>query len=161
MFDLNFLDGVWMDNCAIGFPNSFEIFFWIEPCPEGVALASGRLHFSCTQFLYQGFEHPDHEGWRPDGWTNACNFHIWSLSVRTMKTDVWTVELCMHDLPYEGECLDGNTHYLDGCSCLLIFVFWKEIFQPVKHWKASGRVAEMSRRMQARTVQRFSTQRKV
>jgi hypothetical protein len=50
-----------------------------------------------------------------------------------MKTDVRTVELCMHDLPYEGEHSDGNTHLLDSCSCLPISVFWKEIFQPVEH----------------------------
>jgi hypothetical protein len=37
-----------------------------------------------------------------------------------MKKDVRTVELCMHDLPYEGE-------RLDGCNYLPISVFWKEI----------------------------------
>jgi hypothetical protein len=50
-----------------------------------------------------------------------------------MKTDVRTVELCMHNLPYEGERLNGNTHRSDGCSCLPISIFWKEIFQPVEH----------------------------
>jgi hypothetical protein len=53
--------------------------------------------------------------------------------MRTMKTDVRTVELCMYNLPYEGKRLDGNTHCPDGCSCLPIYVFWKEIFQPVEH----------------------------
>jgi len=69
-----------------------------------------------------------------------------------MKTNVRTVELCMHDLPYEGEHPDENTHCLDSCSCLPIFVFWKEIFQPVEHGKASGHVAETSRRIQDGTV---------
>jgi hypothetical protein len=44
-----------------------------------------------------------------------------------MKNDVQMVELCMHDLPYEGERLDENTHRPNGCSYLLISVFWKEI----------------------------------
>jgi hypothetical protein len=53
--------------------------------------------------------------------------------VRTMKNDVRTIELCMHDLPYEGERPDRNTHCPGGCSCLPISMFWKEIFQPIKH----------------------------
>jgi hypothetical protein len=44
-----------------------------------------------------------------------------------MKNDVQMVELCMHNLPYEGDRLDRNTHRLDGCNCLPISVFWKEI----------------------------------
>jgi hypothetical protein len=123
-----------MKNCTTGFPNSYDILSWLELGPDGVALASGRLHISYTQFPYQGLEHPDHESCRPDGWIDACIFHIWSLSVRSMKTDVRTVELCMHDLPYEGERSDRNTHRPDGCSCLPIYVFWKEIFQPVEYW---------------------------
>jgi hypothetical protein len=50
-----------------------------------------------------------------------------------MKSDIQTVELCMHDLPYEGELPDGNTHRPNSCSCLPVPVFWKEIFQPVEH----------------------------
>jgi hypothetical protein len=53
--------------------------------------------------------------------------------VRTMKNDVRTIELCMHDWPYEGERPDRNTHCPGGCSCLPISMFWKEIFQPIKH----------------------------
>jgi hypothetical protein len=64
--------------------------------PDGFALASGRLHFSCMQFTYQGLAHRNHSNCLPDGWSDACNFHIWSLSV------VRTVEICMHDLPYGG-----------------------------------------------------------
>jgi len=86
------------------------------------------------QFPYQGFERPDHEGCPSDGWIDARNFHIWSLSVRTMKNDVRTIDLCMHDLPYEGERPDGNTHRPDGCSCLPISVFLERIFQPIEHW---------------------------
>jgi hypothetical protein len=44
-----------------------------------------------------------------------------------MKNDVRTVELCMHDLPYEGDRSDGKTHRPSGCSCLPISVFWREI----------------------------------
>jgi len=32
----------------------------------------------------------------------------------------------MHDLPYEGERPDGNTHRTDSCSCLPILVSVKE-----------------------------------
>jgi len=31
-------------------------------------LTSGRLNW-CTQFSYMKLDRPDHEGWRPDGWT--------------------------------------------------------------------------------------------
>jgi hypothetical protein len=54
-------EGFRTDNCAICFINLLEILFQIEPHPNGVALASGRLHFSCKQFPYQGLECPDHE----------------------------------------------------------------------------------------------------
>jgi hypothetical protein len=97
-----------MDNCAIGFPNFTEILSWIEPHPDGVALASERSHFSCTRFPYQGLARPDHNICRPDNWSDAHNFHIWSLSVRTMKTNVQTSGFWMHDLPYEWMCLDGR-----------------------------------------------------
>jgi hypothetical protein len=43
-----------------------------------------------------------------------------------MNSDVRTVELCKHDLPYEGECPDGNTHRPNGCSCLLCLCFEKK-----------------------------------
>jgi hypothetical protein len=54
-------------------------------------------------------ERPNPEGWCPDGWTGARNFHIWSLIVRTMKTAVQTVELCMQVLPYREHCPDGSS----------------------------------------------------
>jgi hypothetical protein len=78
-----------------------------------------------------------------------------------MKTAVRMVDLCMHGLPYQRQRPDGNTHHPDVYSCLPISVFWKEIFQPVEHRKASGHVAEKSKWMQAGTVRRFWTQRKV
>jgi hypothetical protein len=43
-----------------------------------------------------------------------------------MKNDVRMVEICMHDLPYEDRS-DRNTHLSDGCNCLPISIFWKEI----------------------------------
>jgi hypothetical protein len=60
---------------------------------------------------------------RPDGCTLAArNYHNKALSVRTLKTDVWTVELRVYDLPYGGHCLDGITHRPNGSSCLPITV---------------------------------------
>jgi len=107
--DLNYLagiqtvaEGVRTDNYATSFPNSYNILSRIGPRPNSVALPSGRLHFSCTQFPCQGYERSDHEVWCPDGWTDARNFHIWGLSVRTMKSDVRMFELCMQDLTYQG-----------------------------------------------------------
>jgi hypothetical protein len=50
-----------------------------------------------------------------------------------MKNDIQTVELCMQGLPYEGECLNDNTHRPDGCNCLPISVFWNEVLFLVKH----------------------------
>jgi hypothetical protein len=41
-----------------------------------------------------------------------------------MKTDVRTIELCMHDLPYGGHRPDRITHRPDGCSRLPITVSW-------------------------------------
>jgi len=38
-----------MDNCTIGFPNLLK-FFPDLSASDGVALASGLSHFSCTQF---------------------------------------------------------------------------------------------------------------
>jgi hypothetical protein len=64
-----------------------------------------------------------------------------------MKTAVRMVDLCMHGLPYQRQRPDGNTHHPDVYSCLPISVFWKEIFQPVEHRKASGHVAEKSKWM--------------
>jgi len=79
---------VWTDNCVIGFPNFAEILSWIELCPDGVALSSRRSHFSCTQFPYQGLACPDHDICRPDGESDARNFHIWNSRVLTIKTAV-------------------------------------------------------------------------
>jgi hypothetical protein len=86
------------DKCAIGFSNFEEILSWIEPRPDGVALSSGRLHFSCTQFPYQGLARPDHDICRPESESDARNFHIWRSRIRTMKTVVRTSEFWMHDL---------------------------------------------------------------
>jgi len=44
------------------------------------------------------------------------------LIARTMKTDVQTVELYMHDLPYGGHRPNGITHHPDGSSRLPITV---------------------------------------
>jgi hypothetical protein len=44
--------------------------------PDGVALSSGRSHFSCTQFPYQGLVRLDHDICCPDGESDARNFHI-------------------------------------------------------------------------------------
>jgi hypothetical protein len=98
--------------------------FHTRPRPDGDALSSRRLHFGCTSLPYKDFEHLDSKGWRPDGWTGARNFHIWSLIVRTMKTDVRTVQLCMQVLPYREHHPDGITHRPDGSSCLPITVSW-------------------------------------
>jgi hypothetical protein len=103
------------------FQNSTESFHnkaasW-RCCPS-VRTVALRLHVITT------IKRLDPKGWRPDGWTGARNFHIWSLIVRTMKADVRTVELCMHDLPYRGHLPDGITHRPDGCSRLPITVSW-------------------------------------
>jgi hypothetical protein len=45
---------------------------------------------------------------------------LWS--VQTLKGDVWTVELCMHILPYGEHRPDGITHRPDGSSRLPITV---------------------------------------
>jgi hypothetical protein len=50
-----------------------------------------------------------------------------------MKSDVRTVELLLHDLPYQGLCPNGNTHRPNEFSYLPIYVFWKEILQFVEH----------------------------
>jgi len=100
-----------------------EILSWIEPRLDGVALGSWRLHFSSTQFSYQGLVRLDQNSCRPNGWSDAHNFHTWSLSVRTMKTVVQTIEFWMHDLPYEWARPDGNTHRPNGCNYLPISVF--------------------------------------
>jgi hypothetical protein len=136
------------------FQNFTEILSWFELRSDGVALSPGQLHFSCTQFPYQGFE-------RPNGWSYARNFHISSSRVRTMKADVWMSEFWMRNLPYGWAHPDGNPHCPDGCSDLPLYVLWKEILLPVEHWVSSGRAAETSRRKQAGTVWSFSTQRKV
>jgi hypothetical protein len=115
-----------MDNCAIGFPNFAEILSWIEPCPDSVALASGRSHFSCTQFPYQSLARPDHSICRSDSWSDACNFHIWSSTTRTMKTVVRTSEIWMLNLPYLWACPDRNPHRPDGSAVFPYLCFEKK-----------------------------------
>jgi hypothetical protein len=44
-----------------------------------------------------------------------------------MKSDVRMIELCVHNLPYEGERLNGNTHRPDSFNCLPISVFWNKV----------------------------------
>jgi hypothetical protein len=56
-----------------------------------------------------------------------------ALSVRTLKADGWTVEPCVHDLPYEGHRSDRITHRPDGCSCLPISVSDTETLLLVEH----------------------------
>jgi hypothetical protein len=101
--------------------------FWNESRPDGVAQSFRRSHLTWTQFSYQGFARPNHRNDRSDGWFDACNFHICSLHVRTMKIGVRTSWFWMHDLPYGWTRPDGNPHRRDSCSDLLIYVFWKEI----------------------------------
>jgi len=108
------------------FQNFAEILSWFEPHPDGVTMLSGRSHFSCTQFRYQGFARPDQGNGRPNGWLDARNFHISSSRVRTMKAVVQTSEFWMCNLPYGWAHPDGNPHLPNGCSDLSIFVFWKE-----------------------------------
>jgi hypothetical protein len=43
-----------------------------------------------------------------------------------MESNVRTVEHILHNLPYQGK-------RPDGCSCLPISVFWKEILLLVEH----------------------------
>jgi len=77
-------------NYAIGFLN------WIESILDGVALSSGRSHFGCTLFPYQGLERPDHNICRLDSWSNARNCHIWSLSFRPWRPTSGRLDLeCM------------------------------------------------------------------
>jgi hypothetical protein len=63
-----------------------------------------------------------------------------------MKTDVRTVELCMHDLPYEGERQDGNTPsrrlQLSSQICIL-----ERNLSTCRTLRSSGRVAEETRQM--------------
>jgi len=99
---------------------------------------------------------------RPDDRILAArNFHIKAWGVRTITTVVRMIELWMHDLPYEWARLGENTQRLDGCNCLPISVFWKEIPLLIKDWTASERAAETFGRMQLGTVRSFLTQRKV
>jgi hypothetical protein len=102
-----------------------------RPRLDNVALASGRccpsirtvalrLHVITIIRLWAS----DPKGWCPDGWTGARNFHIWCLIVRTMKTNIQTVELCMHHLPYGGHHSDGITHRPNDFSRLPITVSW-------------------------------------
>jgi len=109
------------------FQNFTEILSLFEPRPDGVALSSERSPLSYTQFPYQGFACSNHRNGRPDGWSDARNFHISSTRVRTMKTGVRTSWFWMHDLPYGRARPDGNPHCPDDCSDLPISVFWKEI----------------------------------
>jgi hypothetical protein len=81
--------------------NFAEILSCFEPRPDGVALSFGRSHFSCTQFPYQGLEHPDQENGHPYGWPDARNFHISSSCIQTMKADVRTYDFWMRDFPYD------------------------------------------------------------
>jgi hypothetical protein len=37
-------EGVWMDNCAIGFPNLLEIFSRIELRPDGCTSVARNFH---------------------------------------------------------------------------------------------------------------------
>jgi len=74
------------------FQNFDEILSWFEPRPDGVALLSERSHFCCTQFPYQGFTRPDQGDGRPNGWSDARNFHIWCsrhLDHEDWRPNVW------------------------------------------------------------------------
>jgi len=63
-----------------------------------------------------------------------------------MKTIVRDVELWMHDLLYERERPDENTHNPDGCSCLSISMFVKENLILLELWLASGRNCHVIRK---------------
>jgi hypothetical protein len=82
------------------FQNFVEILSWFEPRLDSVVQSSGRWHFSCTQFPYQGFARPNQGNGHPDGWLDVCNFHINSSRVRTKKAVVRTSEFWMRNLPY-------------------------------------------------------------
>jgi hypothetical protein len=103
------------------FQNFTEILSWFEPCLDGVALSSRQSHFSCTQFPYQGFGRSNQGNGRPDGWSDAHNFHISSSRVKTMKTGVRTSEFWMRYLPYGWERPNGNPHRLNSCFPYLCF----------------------------------------
>jgi hypothetical protein len=99
----------------------------VLPCrSDGVVLSSGRSHFSCTQFPYQGLARPDHHICHPDGESDARNFHIWSSHVWTMKTVVWMSEFWMRDLHYGWARPDGSPHRSDGCRVFPHLCFGKE-----------------------------------
>jgi hypothetical protein len=49
------------------FQNFAEILSRFDLRPDRVAWSSGQLHFSCTQFPYQGFAHPNQRNGHPDG----------------------------------------------------------------------------------------------
>jgi hypothetical protein len=117
------------------FQNFTEIICWFEPRPDGGALSSGRSHFRCRQFPYQGFACPVQGNGHPDGWFDARNFHIWCSRIRTKKTGFWTSGFWMRYLPYGWASPDGNAHCRDGCSNLPISVFLKR--NPIAGWTLS------------------------
>jgi len=119
-----------------------------------------------------GFTSPDQEDGRPDGWSDARNFHIWCLHVWTIMTNVRMSEFELRYLPYGWERPDGNPRRLDGGSNLPISVFWNEIlklwsntecrpdvllkrpdgckleqFKTSRHKERSGRESTLSERM--------------
>jgi hypothetical protein len=69
---------------------------------------------------------PDQGNGRPDGWSDARNFHISSSRVQTMKIGVRTSKFWTRYLPYGWACPDGNPHRLDGSTIFPYLCFGKK-----------------------------------
>jgi hypothetical protein len=98
----------------------------MRACLDHDRQASGRLKLN-TQFPYLLNARLDQVDWRPDG----C---------------IWIVILA-----YVWAHPDWNPRRPDGCINLPLFELWKENLKLIDHWSSSGRAAEKSGRMEART----------
>jgi hypothetical protein len=70
--------------------------------------ASGRLNW-CTQFPYMKFEHPDHEEWRPDGWTLYARLALWRRASGRERTSSGRLQLSFHICVLERNPIVGWT----------------------------------------------------
>jgi hypothetical protein len=111
---------------------------------------------------------------------SASNFHKEASRVQIKSMVVWTADLmhsisisdarasrpCWLDLNCDICLMDERVltgiHVVRTVATIFPYLcFGKKSWGLIEHWRSSGQDAELSRRMQARAVWSFSTQRKV